>query len=354
MNDTRTPSAAILIAYVPILVAQFFTTAVAEEPGWRDFALPGCNAGTTPRPAPSSSARWGHVAPPAVPDSLGWLDVTWWQPIEFVVACVPIKMSWAGDAGMFSRIHPMFTACNCAAVAECEDGSADHRTGTVRGSSFDDPGSFETDVAGPFSVVRLPLRERKKWRSREALIEAALDLYGRHGFDRVTLDDLREAVEVSKRTFSAKEHVAMAPYEDLWRAFLVDLDARASHDEPGRPVFDVPRSSLLTALAALNDGKTTDRSPLPLLLPSDHGSRAGDPAAVGRLDGPGRPAASARFGRSRRGVPARRRRRGGAPAGRRCSRFVRGGISIRGDRAGIVGPGRPLHGRRPRVRGVRR
>jgi len=33
------PSIMVLVAYLPMLVLQFFTTGLAEEPGWRDFAL---------------------------------------------------------------------------------------------------------------------------------------------------------------------------------------------------------------------------------------------------------------------------------------------------------------------------
>ncbi|MEU6623769.1 TetR family transcriptional regulator [Streptomyces litmocidini] len=74
----------------------------------------------------------------------------------------------------------------------------------------------------------LPLRERKKLRTRQTLIDTALDLYGAHGFDGVTLDGLCEAAEVSKRTFfryfDSKEDVAMAPTQDLWAAFLDVLE----------------------------------------------------------------------------------------------------------------------------------
>lgn len=36
----RTPSVAIVAAYLPMLLVQVLTTGLAEEPGWRDFALP--------------------------------------------------------------------------------------------------------------------------------------------------------------------------------------------------------------------------------------------------------------------------------------------------------------------------
>ncbi|GLY76561.1 CAAX amino protease [Actinoallomurus iriomotensis] len=36
----RTPSIAVIAAYLPMLLVQVLTTGMAEEPGWRDFALP--------------------------------------------------------------------------------------------------------------------------------------------------------------------------------------------------------------------------------------------------------------------------------------------------------------------------
>ncbi|MFE7590861.1 TetR/AcrR family transcriptional regulator [Kitasatospora sp. NPDC057512] len=84
----------------------------------------------------------------------------------------------------------------------------------------------------------LPLRERKKLRTRQALVDTALELFGEHGFDGVTLDRLCEAVEVSKRTFfrafTSKEDVAMAPTQDLWAAFLVALENRPPEGGGGR------------------------------------------------------------------------------------------------------------------------
>jgi AcrR family transcriptional regulator len=107
----------------------------------------------------------------------------------------------------------------------------------------------------------LSLRERKKLRTRQALVDTALRRFAEHGFDATTLDDLCDEVEVSKRTFfryfTSKEDVALAPTHDLWEAFLAELRTR----EPvaGATLLQMLRDTLLAALAAMPADGWTER-----------------------------------------------------------------------------------------------
>lgn len=113
----------------------------------------------------------------------------------------------------------------------------------------------ETGKTGGGGRSELPLRERKKLRTRRALVETALQLFGEKGFGAATLDELVEAVEVSKRTFfrtfASKEDVALAPERELWRAYVEDIGERTFAGEPLLAVFE---RSLYVAVAGMEDG----------------------------------------------------------------------------------------------------
>jgi AcrR family transcriptional regulator len=78
----------------------------------------------------------------------------------------------------------------------------------------------------------MSLRQRKKDRTREALADAALELFAARGFDATTVDQIAEAAGVSRRTFfryfRSKEAVVFPDRErrlEVLRALLAEAPA---------------------------------------------------------------------------------------------------------------------------------
>ncbi|MEV6176260.1 TetR family transcriptional regulator [Streptomyces sp. NPDC052016] len=80
------------------------------------------------------------------------------------------------------------------------------------------------------------LRERKKQRTRDALLRAALELFTTRGYERTTVDEIAEAVGVSQRTFfryfAGKEEAALALTEMTIERFVEGIRARPRHEAP--------------------------------------------------------------------------------------------------------------------------
>ncbi|NKQ28047.1 TetR/AcrR family transcriptional regulator [Streptomyces galbus] len=80
------------------------------------------------------------------------------------------------------------------------------------------------------------LRERKKQRTREALLRAALELFTTRGYERTTVDDIAEAVGVSQRTFfryfAGKEEAAFAVQDLVEERFVAAVRARPADETP--------------------------------------------------------------------------------------------------------------------------
>jgi AcrR family transcriptional regulator len=78
------------------------------------------------------------------------------------------------------------------------------------------------------------LRERKKERTRCALIDSAFALFQRKGFDATTVDEIAEAVDVSPRTFfryfTSKEEVALSLLDDQLAALLTVVEQRPAEE----------------------------------------------------------------------------------------------------------------------------
>lgn len=78
----------------------------------------------------------------------------------------------------------------------------------------------------------IPLRERKRLRTRGALIDAAMELFVEHGFEAVTVTDIARRAEVGRTTFfryfTDKQEVLFADEEQHREALVSAVDDAAA------------------------------------------------------------------------------------------------------------------------------
>lgn len=84
------------------------------------------------------------------------------------------------------------------------------------------------------------LRERKKQRTREAISSAAISLFLANGFDRVSVAEVAEAADVSKRTLFAY----FPTKEDLVMHRLADHETESARVVAERPARQAPLTAL--------------------------------------------------------------------------------------------------------------
>ncbi len=135
----------------------------------------------------------------------------------------------------------------------------------------------------PAATLTLPTegrRERKKAATRRALIDAALDLFERRGFDRVTVEEIADRVDVAARTFHRhfprKEDVVFADSDQRLDRFRAALLARPD-DEDVLASVHATYVELLGSIPDLDDERRRLR-----LVAGHDGLRA---EQVRRLDG---------------------------------------------------------------------
>lgn len=97
------------------------------------------------------------------------------------------------------------------------------------------------------------LRERKKARTRDALLHAALELFTTKGYEQTTVDEIAEAVDVSQRTFfryfASKEEAAFFVPRLTETHFVEAVRARPPHEAP----LEALRRAVLESWDTINE-----------------------------------------------------------------------------------------------------
>ena len=89
------------------------------------------------------------------------------------------------------------------------------------------------------------LRERKKQRTREQIVRAAMELFAERGYEGTTIADIADAADISPRTFfgyfPSKEDVVFHDASEV----LGSLADRIKHRPEGEDAFDALRAWVL-------------------------------------------------------------------------------------------------------------
>jgi AcrR family transcriptional regulator len=78
------------------------------------------------------------------------------------------------------------------------------------------------------------LRERKKAKVRDALIQAAMKLFTEKGFEETTIDEIVESADVSRRTFFRyfpSKDLIVFPHQDIYLEYFSGLLAKNRGEE---------------------------------------------------------------------------------------------------------------------------
>jgi AcrR family transcriptional regulator len=124
--------------------------------------------------------------------------------------------------------------------------------------TFGYPADMETTPVMTDHAPTAGRRERKKQRTREALVGAAFRLFLEKGFEATTVEEIADAVDVSSRTFfryfASKEDVVLT-FQDEQFATMLEVFASRPRNEP---VMTALRHASVAVIRACEEGDGFD------------------------------------------------------------------------------------------------
>jgi AcrR family transcriptional regulator len=108
-------------------------------------------------------------------------------------------------------------------------------------------------------------RERNKQRTREALIQAAFELFASNGYEHTAIREITDAADVSERTFfryfASREDLVLSFIRDEMHEFALALAARPAQEEPFTAMRSAYRDSVRRQADLLPVLQLIDASP---------------------------------------------------------------------------------------------
>ena len=109
------------------------------------------------------------------------------------------------------------------------------------------------------SMEELGLRQRKKARTRELIIERAMALFDERGFDHVTIADIAAAADIAPRTFfsyfPSKDAVVFHDFDVFFDAFRTQVRERPA----GVSTLDVLRAFVADVVEGMDPSDPAER-----------------------------------------------------------------------------------------------
>lgn len=113
------------------------------------------------------------------------------------------------------------------------------------------------------------LRERKKQRTRETIVDVAFKLFAERGFDATTIADIAAAADIAPRTFfgyfATKEDVVTHDFGDI----RASMRARLRDREPGETAIDALRAWVAELMKTVDFADPRERCRQQLLHESE-------------------------------------------------------------------------------------